>query len=62
MTERLLAWMRELRIAARALTRTRWLTATVILTLALGIGANAAIFALVRGVLLRPLITATKTA
>ncbi len=44
MTERLLAWMRELKIAARALSRTRWLTITVVLTLALGIGANAAIF------------------
>ena len=35
MTERLLAWIRELKIAVRSLTRTRWLTITVVLTLAL---------------------------
>ena len=45
----------ELKHAVRSLVRSRGLTVTVILTLALGIGANAAIFALVRGVLLRPL-------
>src|SRR6202167_3942747 len=45
----------ELKHAVRSLVRAKGLTATVILTLALGIGANAAIFALVRGVLLRPL-------
>jgi predicted permease len=48
-------FVRELRYAARSLARARGLTATVVLTLALGIGANAAIFALVRGVLLKPL-------
>jgi len=36
--------------------RTQGLAITVILTLALGIGANAAIFTLVRGVLLKPLV------
>ena len=43
-------------IAVRSLSRTKGLAFTVILTLALGIGANAAIFTLVRGVLLRPLV------
>src|SRR5947209_3651415 len=45
----------ELRHAVRALMRAKGLTLTVVITLALGIGANASIFALVRGVLLRPL-------
>src|ERR1051325_11016850 len=47
--------MNDLKFAFRSLTRTKGLTLTVVLTLALGIGANAAIFSLVRGVLLRPL-------
>jgi putative ABC transport system permease protein len=46
----------DLKIAFRSLSRTKGLAITVILTLALGIGANAAIFSLVRGVLLRPLV------
>src|SRR6188768_4261680 len=45
----------DLRFAARSLGRARGLAITVILTLALGIGANAAIFSVVRGVLLKPL-------
>src|SRR6266571_4766259 len=46
----------DLRVAVRSLDRTKGLAITVVLTLALGIGANAAIFTLVRGVLLKPLV------
>ena len=47
--------MTDLRFALRSLSRVKGLAVTVVLTLALGIGANAAIFSVVRGVLLRPL-------
>ncbi|MGA2602058.1 MAG: ABC transporter permease, partial [Bryobacteraceae bacterium] len=56
MIEQILTFLNDLKFAARSLTRTKGLTLTVVLTLALGIGANAAIFTLVRGVLLRPLV------
>ena len=50
-----MAFFHDLKIAVRSLSRTRALWITVALTLALGIGANAAIFSVVRAVLLRPL-------
>jgi len=46
----------DFRFAVRSLTRVKGLALTVVVTLALGIGANAAIFSVVRGVLLRPLV------
>ena len=51
-----MSFFRDLRFAAHSLRRTPGLSLAVILTLALGIGANAAIFTLVRGVLLKPLV------
>ena len=51
-----MTFLREIKVALRSLGRAKGLAITVIVTLALGIGANAAIFSLVRGVLLRPLV------
>jgi len=51
-----MSFVRDLRVAAHSLIRTPGLVIAVVLTLALGIGANAAIFTLVRGVLLKPLV------
>ena len=48
--------LNELKFAIRSLSRAKGLALTVVLTLALGIGANASIFSVVRGVLLRPLV------
>jgi len=48
--------VRDLRVAVHSLFRTPGMAVAVVLTLALGIGANAAIFTLVRGILLKPLV------
>src|SRR6266852_486377 len=53
---KIMSFFRDLRVAFYSLMRTQGLAITVILTLALGIGANAAIFTLVPGVLLKPLV------
>src|SRR4051794_39396532 len=54
--ETAMTFLNDLKFGLRSLARARGLTFTVVVTLALGIGANAAIFTLVRGVLLRPLV------
>src|SRR5580704_8823387 len=56
MIDNILSFLNELKVGARSLARAKGLTVTVVATLALGIGANAAMFSLVRAVLLRPLV------
>src|SRR5262245_32267838 len=52
----LMSFVTDLKFAFRSFTRAKGLALTVIVTLALGIGANAAMFSVVRGVLLQPLV------
>jgi predicted permease len=52
---RLESALRNVRLAVRSLGKTPAFTAVVVLTLALGIGANSAVFSAINAVLLRPL-------
>ena len=56
MLENIASFLSDLKVGVRSLSRVKGLSVTVVLTLALGIGANAVMFSLVRGVLLRPLV------
>jgi len=46
--------LQDIRFALRMLARARGVAATAVVLLALGIGANTAIFSLIRGILMRP--------
>src|SRR5258706_4708391 len=49
------ALLQDLRLAGRRLIRDRWFSAAAITALALGIGANSAVFTIVNAILLRSL-------
>lgn len=53
-SERFDAWRRDLVYAARSLRRTPAVTITIIVTLALGLGVNAAMFSFLNSVFLQP--------
>jgi putative ABC transport system permease protein len=49
------SWLRDIRLGARTLLRSPGFTTVAILVIGLGLGANIALFTVVRGVLIRPL-------
>ena len=51
----MLAILQDVRVAMRQLQKVPGFTLTVVVTLALGIGATTAVFSLIDGILLRPL-------